>query len=519
MKLFSVISYLSFFSLLFTLSCNTQSEGEKLAQTYCGSCHLFPEPTLLDKSTWEKNILPIMAQQLGLQIVNGEAYPDIQKDANNKYTSKSAISVDDWDKIVAYYKDSAPEKLPSQAREPISAISDLFTVKPISIPKSSFPSVTCIKIDAVNQQIYVASDALLSIYDKNLSPILSQKIKETIVNINFENDLQKAGNRQGFLTNIGILNPNDLTTGTLHPFSFAGKGRFTQNAPLLDSLPRPVQSNAVDLDKDGLIDQLICGYGNKKGALFWYRNKGNNIHEKKIIREFTGAIKTYIDDVNNDGLPDIWVLFAQAQEGIFLFTNKGKGAEGVPSGGVPSGGVSHFDEKEILRFSPVHGSSYFEMTDLNNDGFKDILYTSGDNADYSTHLLKNFHGVYGYLNDGKNGFKQQFFFPIHGCFKAIARDFDKDGDIDIATISYFPDIKNQPKEAFIYLENKGNLTFKPFTIKEANAGNWLVMDANDIDGDGDEDIVLGNFDRVKRQSRNSSAKDTSVLVLVNRLRL
>ena len=217
-------------------------------------------------------------------------------------------------------------------------------------------------------------------------------------------------------------------------------------------------------------------------------------------------------------MPDIWVLFAQAQEGIFLFTNKGKGAEGVPSGGVPSSGVSHFDEKEILRFSPVHGSSYFEMTDLNNDGFKDILYTSGDNADYSTHLLKNFHGVYGYLNDGKNGFKQQFFFPIHGCFKAIARDFDKDGDIDIATISYFPDIKNQPKEAFVYLENKGNLSFKPFTIKEANAGNWLVMDAADIDADGDEDIVLGNFDRVKRQSRNSSAKDTSVLVLVNRLR-
>lgn len=508
MKLFRVISYLSFLGLLFTLSCNKQSEGEKLAQTYCASCHLFPEPALLDKATWKNNILPIMARQLGLQIVNGEVYPDIQKGTDNQYSSVSIVSPEDWEKIVAFYQENAPEKLPAQAREPISTISDLFSVKAISIPKSSFPSVTYIKIDAGNQQIYVGSDALFSIYDKNLSPILSQNVDETIVDINFENDLKKAGNRNGFLTNIGILNPNDLTKGTLHPFSIQGRGIFNKNNALLDSLPRPVQSNAIDLDKDGLIDQLICGYGNKNGALFWYQNKGNNVYKKNIIREFPGAIKAYIDDVNKDGLSDIWVLFAQAQEGVFLFTNKGKDAAGV----------TQFEEKEILRFSPVHGSSYFEMTDLNNDGFKDILYTSGDNADYSTHLLKNFHGVYGYLNDGKNEFKQAFFFPIHGCFKAIARDFDKDGDMDIATIAYFPDTKNQPQEAFVYLENKGNLTFKPFTIKEANAGNWLVMDAADIDADGDEDIVLGNFDRVKRQSRNSSAKDTSVLVLVNRLR-
>ncbi len=509
MKLFRIISYFSFIGLLFTLGCNKNAEGEKLAQTYCGSCHIFPEPSLLDKSTWEKNILPVMAKQLGLQIVNGEVYPDIQLDANNKYESKSAISVEDWEKITAYYKENSPEKLPKQAREPISAISDLFSVKTISIPKSTFPSVTYLKIDAGNQQIYVSSDALLSIFDKNLSPILSQKVNETIVDIDFENDLKKAGNRSGFLTNIGILNPNDLKTGTLHPFDFAGKGSFTQKNALLDSLPRPVQSNAIDLDKDGLTDQLTCGYGNKTGSLTWHKNLGNNKYKTLTIREFPGAIKAYIDDVNKDGLPDIWVLFAQAQEGIFLFTNKGKDAG--------------FDEKEVLRFSPVNGSSYFEMTDLNNDGFKDILYTSGDNADYSTHLLKNFHGVYGYLNNGQNNgslprFKQAFFFPIHGCFKAIARDFDKDGDIDIATISYFPDTKNQPQEAFVYLENKGNLSFKPFTIKEANAGNWLVMDAADIDADGDEDIVLGNFDRVKRQSRNSTAKDTSVLVLVNRLR-
>jgi hypothetical protein len=511
MKLFRVISYFSFIGLLFTLGCKKNAEGEKLAKTYCGSCHVFPEPSLLDKFTWEKKILPIMAKQLGLQIVNGEVYPDIQLGDNNKYESKATISVEDWAKIVEYYKDSSPEKLPQQAREPISAITGLFSVKTISIPQSSFPSVTYLKIDTGNQQLYVASEGLFSIYDKNLTPILSQKTKETIVDIDFENDLKKVESRKGFLTNIGILDPNDGYTGSLQGFEMNGKGAFSTNNTLIDSLPRPVKSIAVDLDKDGLLDQLICGYGNTNGALLWYKNLGNKAYKKRIIRETPGAIKAYIEDVNRDGLPDIWVLFAQAQEGVFLFMNKGKGAEGN----------LQFDAKEIIRFSPVHGSSYFEMTDLNNDGFKDILYVSGDNADYSGHLLKNFHGVYGYLNDGRNDgssprFTQTFFFPIHGCFKAIARDFDKDGDTDIATISYFPDNKNQPQEGFVYLENKGKFDFKASTIKEVKSGSWLVMDAADIDSDGDEDIVLGSFDRTKRGRINDSKKDTSIIILENR---
>ena len=506
MDILRIISYFSFVGLLFTLSCSEKSEGEKLAQTYCASCHLFPEPNLLDKATWKNNIMPVMARQLGLQIVNGEVYPDIQKSENGKYESISSISPEEWAKIVAYYQENAPEKLPAQSREPISTITDLFSVKPISIPQSSFPSLTYIKIDSANQQIYAASDAMLSIFDKNTTTILAQKIKETIVDIDFGNSLQKSENRAGYFTNIGILNPNDLTEGSLHSFDFSGKSSFKNTGKVLEKLPRPVQSIAVDLDKDGLIDQLICGYGNKNGALTWHKNLGNNKYKILTIRALPGAIKAYIDDVNKDGLPDIWVLFAQAQEGIFLFTNKGKNADGI----------TQFETKEILRFTPIHGSSFFELVDLNHDGFKDIIFTSGDNADYTTHVLKPYHGVYGFLNDGNNNYKQAFFYPINGCFKALARDFDKDGDIDIATISYFPDFKNQPKEGFVYLENKGNFTFKGSSIKEVNAGNWLVMDAADLDADGDEDIVLGNFDRKKRGRINESKKDTSILILENK---
>ena len=149
-NIFRLITCFPFIGLLLTLSCNKQSEGEKLAQTYCASCHLFPEPSLLDKTTWKNNVMPIMAQQMGLQIVNGEVYPDIQKGADGKFESVASVTPEDWAKITAFYEENAPEKLPSQGRGQISVITDLFSVKPISIPQSSFPSLTYIKIDSAN---------------------------------------------------------------------------------------------------------------------------------------------------------------------------------------------------------------------------------------------------------------------------------------------------------------------------------------------------------------------------------
>jgi hypothetical protein len=44
----------------------------------------------------------------------------------------------------------------------------------------------------------------------------------------------------------------------------------------------------------------------------------------------------------------------------------------------------------------------------------------------------------------------------------------------------------------VQLENKGNLTFNAFSFPEASKGRWIVMDAEDIDGDGDIDIALGS---------------------------
>jgi hypothetical protein len=239
---------------------------------------------------------------------------------------------------------------------------------------------------------------------------------------------------------------------------------------------RPVQILAADLNQDGKTDYVTCEFGYLTGALTWMENKGNRF-ERHILRGEPGAIKAYVDDVNHDNLPDLWVLFAQGDEGVFIFQNKGNGK---------------FEMQQVLRFPPSYGSSYFELQDFNKDGHPDILYTCGDNGDYST-VLKPYHGVYIFLNDGNNSFKEKYFYPIDGCYKAIARDFDNDGDLDIATISFFADYQRQPEEGFVFLENEGHFRFKPQTIPETQQGRWLTMDAGDLDGDGKTDLVLGNF--------------------------
>jgi hypothetical protein len=225
------------------------------------------------------------------------------------------------------------------------------------------------------------------------------------------------------------------------------------------------------------MDYLVCEFGHQKGALSWFEQKANGGYDRHVLRAQPGAIRAYIQDANGDGLPDIWALFAQGDEGIFLFINKGHG---------------RFQEQRVLSFPPMYGSSYFELADMNRDGHPDIIYTCGDNGDYSP-VLKPYHGVYVFLNDGKGHFAQRYFYPIDGCYKAVARDFDGDGDLDLAAIAYFADYRRHPEAGFVYLENEGGMDFKPFSLPEAEVGRWLTMEACDLNADGRPDLLLGNF--------------------------
>ena len=476
-------------------------KGEALAKKHCQSCHMFPDPSTLDVRSWEEGVLPQMGPHLGIFKYNFKIYPSGKNDISlpqGYYPANPVITESEWSSIINYYLATAPDSLPSQNRS--SKIEEGISIFDVRYPAHPWDSsaITFLEIDtsAGHPGIWFGDlrSGKMGRLDKELNVADSIQRTGAITGIQVgENDL--------IACNVGQINPNDGKFGSGEHFRFNEKGKLMNDSNItIRDLGRPVQIIQDDVNEDGKKDYVACEFGYRTGALTYHQNLGDGNFQRHVISTLPGAIKAYVQDFDSDGKKDIAVLFAQGEEGVYIFNNKGDGK---------------FDQKILLRFPPNNGSTYFEFVDLNSDGVKDILYTCGDNADYSP-VLKPYHGVYLFLNDGKDQFVQHYFFPMNGCFKAMANDYDKDGDLDIAAIAFFADYERQPEEGFVYLENTQG-TFLPKSIKVTQAGRWLTMDAADYDRDGKIDIVLGNFSVRPSliKSKNDWKKGPPILILKN----
>ncbi|MEJ0101447.1 MAG: VCBS repeat-containing protein [Bacteroidota bacterium] len=476
-------------------------KGKQLAAIYCKTCHMLPEPSLLDADTWEEKVLPAMGPHLGIFEFDFRKYPSSRGDIHlnrSYYPSQPVITNEQWQDLVNYYIAISPDSLTIRTPKEKGVIHELpfFQVQVPSL-KYTGPTIGYVKINTRDSlHRLIASDLLnhtVFFFDKDLRLTDSLDSKGPVVNIDFQPG-------KIVLCNIGSLVPTNGKFGKAQFLGIAGHQQpVIDSSVLFDKLARPVQVTSTDLNQDGITDYLACEFGYLTGSLSWMEGTHAGSFIKHILNPLPGAIEVHITDFNHDGLPDILALMAHAEEGIFLYENKGNGL---------------FDQQEILRFPPSYGSSSFELDDFNKDGFADILYTCGDNADYSP-ILKPYHGVYIFMNDGRNHFEQKYFFPLNGCYKAIAGDFDRDGDLDIAAISFFADYRKE--EGFIYLQNNGPLNFKPYTTALLTTGRWLSMDAGDIDGDGRPDLVLGNCSRgpISNNTKTDWTQGPPFIVLKN----
>lgn len=474
------------FTLVILANCGGGQETEQvsdeipdstvqLVKTACSSCHDFVPPELLDRKTWVESVLPWMAPKMGIYELDGKPLRSEREDPDadpSLFPSKPLVTLAEFREIMEYFEKVAPEQLPLQDRKVhIGSVTGRFRSKFPELPPTEAPMTTFVDILPDQKKIVVGVAGeynRIGFFESDLKPLWVAGLPSAPAWVDFPSA------NEWLITCMGSVMPSNKKEGRLIKMTVSGnKAPATQE--LLTGLPRPVQITAADMDGNGSRDYLINGFGHLSGSLFWQRTgKGS---DRNILRDFPGAIHSKIMDWDGDGKKDILTLFTQNREGVYLFRNLGNGK---------------YEEKKLLGYLPVYGSSSFDIVDLNSDGKKDIVYTCGDNADYSV-ILKPFHGVYFYLNQGNDQFRESWFYPIHGCYKALVRDFDMDGDQDMLTISFFADYLTQHKEAVVYFENKGNLEFNPFSVQGFDRGRWLTCDAGDIDGDGDEDIILGNF--------------------------
>ena len=257
-----------------------------------------------------------------------------------------------------------------------------------------------------------------------------------------------------------------------------------------------------DVNGDGEDDIYLGGAKGQAGGLYLaagdgYIAKGGPFPQHGNSED-TDAI---FIDVENDGDLDLFVTSGGNEFGLGelpladrLYINDGRG---------------NFVSAELpLLRANRHSTSVVKASDINGDGFMDLFLGS---------RLKPFlYGVapdsYVYLNDGKGGFTNATkeiapeLLELGMVTDAAWTDHDGDGDNDLVVVGEW-----MSPQVF---ENKdGNLVKVTESTGIAGYKGWFnSIQAADLDGDGDEDFVLGNHGL---NSRFRATQEAPIKLYVN----
>lgn len=257
---------------------------------------------------------------------------------------------------------------------------------------------------------------------------------------------------------------------------------YERGTPVMLSREGP-KAAVADVNKDGLADVYICGAAGQPGQLYLQRANG---FEKKNIPDFEKAkaledVTALFFDADGDGDPDLFV---------------GTGGNRMPLSGVElnnriyvNDGKGNFtlDSRPLERTGM--NTSCAVAADFDGDGDQDLFVGSRSvPLNYGSTPVCAF-----YLNDGTGRFTNS----ASSLNKAIARtgmitgaaiaDVNGDGKAELILVGDWmaPEIFSYEKTGF--QERHSSL--------DSLNGWWRSVHAADLDGDGDQDLVLGNIGR------------------------
>ena len=493
------------FSLILLSSCASDKKKKAIVlyDDYCASCHIAPSIQSLPKHLWANEVLPEMGARMGVRDSSFNPYKGLSYDEyeavlkTGLYTLAPIIKKKEWNLLKEYIIQQAPDSLIMPNIEIMNKNLNDFVPKPISFDAISNTNYTFLSVDKSNGMIALGDmKGRLFSYDFiQDSLVFKGNFSRSITAYNKKNDIE-------YITAAGKLNPSELASGKI----------FMVNENKVTAIPevfhRPVHTVVHDLNRDGIDEILVSEFGYLTGKLSLLKQKDTVTFDRKVLINLPGVIRVVVKDMNGDDKTDIVALVSQGDESVTILYQEND---------------LTFKAEKVIRFSPIYGSSWFELIDFDHDGDDDIITVHGDNAD-KTYTPKPYHGMRLHINDGNNRFEEKYFYPMNGATRVVSRDFDQDGDFDFGLLSTFPDYENTKESSFIYLENKNTtgFIFEDFTFKESNFARWLLMDAGDVDGDGDEDIILSAFPYVftpvpEEQSNFWKEKSTDLMILENKL--
>ena len=462
--------------------------GAELSELYCSSCHLEASPDILPKRSWAA-ALGYMGYWLGIEDISYlDDEPEFVRsnvsgrlevlERDGVFPAAPVLGDEDWALLRRFYQRTAPaDPLPQFGKPPLDRDLPRFDIFRTSY-RQPLAITTLVHVREAAGEIYIGDSLAqsLTVLDHNGQLRTSRQFRPAITPV----DIQFLGDT-AYLGSIGdLLAQREANSGPAHLSALRLVEDSIADATtevLLDGLFRMADLEVADLNGDGRPDFIVCGFGSIFGSVSWFESLEEGGYEEHVLLPLPGAVKARTHDFDGDGLLDIMVLVSDAREGLHLLMNEGDG---------------EFELQTVFETHSAYGHTFLELHDFNGDGLMDALVVNGDNVDsdpYNT--LKNYHGVRIYLNLGNLRFEEAWFYPMYGAFVARAADFDADGDLDIAAVSFYPDFTDPRRESFAYLENRGELEFLSSTSDELNNGRWMTMDIGDVDGDADVDVVLG----------------------------
>ena len=476
--------------------------GFALSQKLCVGCHLAPIPMQLPRKAWPF-ALTWMSNYLGYTNHYGSFVGIV---GTARIPSEPAVTEAELQSLAEYFQvysktevELREERLsPEQGNLFVSRVPTQVGIHPAGL-------ISLVKVDEARDQIFLgwANENRLQCYSRNFDLLYELRTPSEPAVC----EPVDGGFRYSVFGHLLF----DHSEGQIIYVIVSEDGKQISKT-IVQGWPRLADHLSRDVDGDGYEDLVVVGFGGYpkgKASIYWGNQEGGYGGEQ-ILYDHDGGVKVECEDVDADGKLDLLFLVAQERQELIVMKQ-----------GVERSFTTRIVDKRFGGF----GHNHFTMCDFNGDGLKDVVICSGNNLELPESPLKSHHGVRILKGLEGGGFEEQFFYPMFGALRSVFADFDLDGDQDIAAIAMYPDWELDLPETFVYLENIGNFTFRPYRLKDRDWGQWISIATMDAENDGDPDLILGGgyyplgisnstMDRYVKRIRNKP----SVVLLENRSR-